>query len=184
MEPKVPLAPETAQREPRESHRLAIKVGQEAQIPPPTRVVSPLTTNPLGHAPCAPAGVVGHPKGTQKDSGRGSGSPLTRAFAGSKPHTQIRLLTCLCASHKARPTGPYLRRWATGERITQARQPESLASHMALCLVLSCSIDLVRRMKRDPPLIAVQYRKSKSSPGTSDHSDTQKPHHWHKLSTM
>jgi hypothetical protein len=62
-----------------------LKAGQGAQIPgPPTRVVPPLTTNPLGHAPDAPVGMVGHPKGTQKDGGRGSRgsvSPLMRAFA-------------------------------------------------------------------------------------------------------
>ncbi|KAI9568451.1 hypothetical protein HD554DRAFT_2038758 [Boletus coccyginus] len=33
-----------------------------------------------------------YPKRSRKDSGRGSGSPLTRAFAGSKPHARTRPL--------------------------------------------------------------------------------------------
>ena len=39
-----------------------------------------------------PAMLIGHPKRAHEDGGRGSSSPLTRAFAGSKPHALSRLL--------------------------------------------------------------------------------------------
>jgi hypothetical protein len=72
---------------------------------PPPPVFAPLTTNPLGHVPFAPAVLVG-PTGTQKGGGWGSGSPLTRAFASSKPHTNSLPLTRLCATYKAQADWP------------------------------------------------------------------------------
>jgi hypothetical protein len=89
MEPTSPLAPERAQAWPIhlwERHQLAIRARQEAktlshhQCPPSP----PACSGRKGPNPCG-AGRL--PKGTQKDGGRGSGSPLTRAFAGLKPHT-------------------------------------------------------------------------------------------------
>jgi hypothetical protein len=59
---------------------------------PPTHSCSLLSTPPIpfGVTPCSIGQLplwrlVGAPDWTWKDGGRGSGSPLTRAFAGSKP---------------------------------------------------------------------------------------------------
>jgi hypothetical protein len=83
---QVPLAPERAR-------------GRHPCLPPSP----PACSGRQGPNPCG-AGRL--PKGTQKDGGRGSGSPLTRAFAGLKPHTLSRLLTCLCVSYKAIASWP------------------------------------------------------------------------------
>jgi hypothetical protein len=97
----------------------------------------------------APAMPVGHPKGTHEDDSWGSGSPLTNIIGtygrcqecGGLSH----LFTCLCAPHKTQLTGPYLRRWVTVERITQARQLESLIlAHVSG--TSSCSVELVCRI--------------------------------------
>ena len=57
--------------------------------------------------------LVGVLKELRRIGGRGNGSPLTRAFAGSKPLLNI-VPTRLRTRYKARLTGPYLRE--TGDR--------------------------------------------------------------------
>jgi hypothetical protein len=72
---------------------------------PPTRVC-PSHHHPARACALCPRGAGRLPTGTQNGGGWGSGSPLTRAFAGSKPHTHILPLTRLCATYKAQADWP------------------------------------------------------------------------------
>jgi hypothetical protein len=106
-----------------------------SEILPPTRASPPLYTRRSewqGHIPPACLGDV--PNGTHEDGSWGSGSPLTRAFAGSKPLLESASLPASARITRLGRLAPILGEGATGERVTQARQLESLASHM--CLVL------------------------------------------------
>lgn len=47
-------------------------------------------------------------------------------------------------THKARPTWPYIRRRATGEHVTQARQPEPLVPRTCVWYFVLRPFDLVR----------------------------------------
>ena len=87
----------------------------------PTRVSPPLATSLSEVMQCTPMHwgwptlQIGHktgrhPKWSQKDGGRGSGSPLTRAFAGSKPP----LIASLPASGHTALTLIFGDGWQTG----------------------------------------------------------------------
>jgi hypothetical protein len=115
---------------------LAIIAGKEANPSPPTRVC-PLTTitetERLWQCPFPMRCMVGIPKELRRIGGWGSGSPLTRAFAGSKPlHTSS--LPAPALATRLRLTGPYLRRPATGGSSKRDESPSPWTTHTcAVC---------------------------------------------------
>ncbi|KAI9457183.1 hypothetical protein HD554DRAFT_1785391 [Boletus coccyginus] len=72
-----------------------------------------------------------YPKRSRKDSGRGSGSPLTRAFTGSKPHARNRpsLSTSACTVHGFPWSGSDPRRGAPNGQASGLTARASLFAH-------------------------------------------------------
>ena len=97
------------------------KAEREASLFPPVLSHPHHLFHPVHATPVAdyPVESGRHLHDAWKDGGRGSGSHLMRAFAGSKPLQP--------ASFPAR--GPYLRRWVSDGCTKQDRQPEYPPSH-------------------------------------------------------
>ena len=121
------------------SHALAgyKSPGRKQQPFPPTRVSPSLLTNLVGRGKASsPLHAAGRcPKGTQKDGGWGSGSPLTRAFAGTKPHTHS---TSLPASACLTRHGWLAPIFGDGRQVSTSRRLDSPSPWLShTCLVLS-----------------------------------------------
>jgi hypothetical protein len=113
---------------------LAIIAGKEANPSPPP-VFAPLATitERLWQCPFPMRCMVGILKELRRIGGWGSGSPLTRAFAGLKP-LQKSSLPAPALTTRLRLTGPYLRRRATGGSSKRDESPSPWSTHTcAVC---------------------------------------------------